>query len=71
MDGGARHDNPLGNHYSRYDRPVRHHLSATLQRIFATKAVSFIDGVLIVGMGITLFAVIESEKHLRLSFRRR
>ncbi len=42
-----------------------------LQRIFDTEAVPFVDGLLIVGVGIVLFAIIESEKQLRFSFHRR
>ncbi|MCF8468885.1 MAG: cation-transporting P-type ATPase [Sneathiella sp.] len=42
-----------------------------LQNVFATEAVPLLDGLLIVGVGIALFAVIETEKQLRLSFRRR
>ncbi|MEM8985238.1 MAG: cation-transporting P-type ATPase [Pseudomonadota bacterium] len=41
-----------------------------LQQIFATTAVPFFDGVLIVGLGATLFAVLELEKQLRLSIKR-
>ena len=37
-----------------------------LQRIFATEPVPLLDGLLIVGVGITLFAVIETEKQIRL-----
>jgi len=37
-----------------------------LQRVFATEPVAFLDGVLITGIGIALFAVIEVEKQLRL-----
>jgi magnesium-transporting ATPase (P-type) len=44
---------------------------APLQKIFATKPVSFLDGILIIGIGIALFAIIETEKQLRLSFKRR
>lgn len=39
-----------------------------LQKIFATEAVPFFDGVLIFGVGVALFAIIETEKQLRLSF---
>ena len=42
-----------------------------LQRIFATEAVPLLDGVLIVGVGVALFAIIEVEKQLRLSLTRR
>jgi magnesium-transporting ATPase (P-type) len=41
-----------------------------LQMVFATESIPFIDGLLIVGVGITLFAIIEIEKQLRLAFRR-
>lgn len=41
-----------------------------LQRVFATEAVAFTDGLLIVGVGVTFFAIIEVEKQLRLSFFR-
>ncbi|MCP5157684.1 MAG: HAD-IC family P-type ATPase [Ectothiorhodospiraceae bacterium] len=37
-----------------------------LQRIFATEPVALLDGVLIVGIGVVLLAVIEVEKQLRL-----
>ncbi len=40
-----------------------------LQTVFATVAVPFWDGVLIVGVGIVLFAIIETEKQLRLRIR--
>jgi len=40
-----------------------------LQAIFATEAVSFLDGLLIVGIGATLFAIIEIEKQIRLRLR--
>lgn len=42
-----------------------------LQTVFATEAVALFDGLLIVGVGIALFAIIETEKQLRLSFARR
>jgi len=41
---------------------------APLQKIFATEAVPFFDGMLIFGVGVALFAIIETEKQLRLSF---
>jgi hypothetical protein len=41
-----------------------------LQQIFATQAVPLFDGLLIVFIGIVFFAIIESEKQLRLAFRR-
>jgi len=37
-----------------------------LQTIFATEAVPFLDGVLMVGIGIALFTIIEIEKQIRL-----
>lgn len=40
-----------------------------LQRAFATEAVPLLDGLLIVGVGAALFAVIETEKQLRLRVR--
>lgn len=40
-----------------------------LQRIFATEAVPLLDGFLILGVGVALFAIIESEKQLRLWLR--
>lgn len=42
-----------------------------LQRIFATEAIPFWYGVLIVGIGVALFAIIETEKQIRLAFRRK
>ena len=42
-----------------------------LQGVFATEAVSVFDGMLIVGVGVALFALLESEKQLRLVFARR
>ncbi len=42
-----------------------------LQKVFKTETVPFIDGLLILGVGITLFALIEVEKQIRLSFRQR
>lgn len=41
-----------------------------LQSVFATRPISLFDGMLIVGVGATLFAVLEVEKQLRLSVRR-
>ena len=40
-----------------------------LQTLFATVAVPFWDGVLIVSVGVVLFAIIETEKQLRLLMR--
>lgn len=41
-----------------------------LQKIFSTVAIPFWYGVLIVSIGAALFAIIETEKQLRLAFRR-
>ncbi|MEX1166292.1 MAG: cation-transporting P-type ATPase [Hydrogenophaga sp.] len=41
-----------------------------LQGIFGTVAVPFWDGVLIVGIGVALFALLESEKQMRLALTR-
>ena len=43
---------------------------APLQEVFATEAVSVFDGMLIVAVGVVLFAIVESEKQIRLLFRR-
>jgi magnesium-transporting ATPase (P-type) len=40
-----------------------------LQRVFGTESVPLFDGVLIIGVGVALFAVIETEKQLRLRMR--
>jgi magnesium-transporting ATPase (P-type) len=42
-----------------------------LQRVFATQSVPLADGLLIVAVGVLLFAIIEVEKQLRLSFVQR
>jgi len=42
-----------------------------LQGIFATQAIDFLDGLIIVMIGVVLFAIIEAEKQLRLRFTRR
>jgi len=42
-----------------------------LQGVFATEGVPLFDGMIIVGVGVILFAIIESEKQLRLIFTRR
>ena len=41
-----------------------------LQAVFATVSIPFLDGLLIVGVGIALFTIIEVEKQMRLAFRR-
>ncbi|HKK05645.1 MAG TPA: cation-transporting P-type ATPase [Gammaproteobacteria bacterium] len=41
-----------------------------LQRIFATEPIPLWDGALVLGIGVTLFAVIETEKQIRLAFAR-
>lgn len=40
-----------------------------LQAVFGTRAVPFLDGLLIVAVGVVFFAIIEVEKQLRLAFR--
>jgi len=37
-----------------------------LQTVFATESIPFLDGLLIVGVGVALFAIIEIEKQVRL-----
>ncbi len=37
-----------------------------LQGIFATESIPFLDGLLVLGIGATLFAIIETEKQIRL-----
>jgi len=41
-----------------------------LQKVFATEPVPLFDGILIVGVGVALFAIIEIEKQIRLSLGR-
>jgi magnesium-transporting ATPase (P-type) len=41
-----------------------------LQAVFATVSIPFLDGLLIVGVGIVMFSIIEIEKQMRLAFRR-
>jgi magnesium-transporting ATPase (P-type) len=38
----------------------------TLQEVFATESVPFLDGLLVVAVGMALFAIIETEKQIRL-----
>lgn len=40
-----------------------------LQAVFSTAAVAFIDGLIVVAIGILLFLIIELEKRLRLSLK--
>ncbi len=42
-----------------------------LQIIFGTQSVPFIDGLLIIGVGVMLFAAVEVEKQFRLAVKRR
>lgn len=42
-----------------------------LQQVFGTRAVPIADGILIVAVGAIFFAIIEVEKQLRLTFRKR
>jgi len=37
-----------------------------LQRVFATEAIPFFDGLLIIGIGVTFFVIIEIEKQIRI-----
>lgn len=41
-----------------------------LQTVFSTVAIPILDGLLIIGIGIALFAIIEIEKQMRLAFKR-
>jgi magnesium-transporting ATPase (P-type) len=41
-----------------------------LQAVFGTQAVPLLDGVLMVAIGVAFFALIETEKQMRLAFRR-
>ncbi len=41
-----------------------------LQAIFGTSSIPFMDGVLIIAIGVALFAIIETEKQVRLAFRK-
>ena len=43
---------------------------APLQEVFATEAVPLLDGMLIIAVGVILFAIVETEKQIRLLFRR-
>ncbi len=40
-----------------------------LQTVFATVSIPLLDGIIIVGIGAALFAIIETEKQIRLAFR--
>jgi integral membrane sensor domain MASE1 len=40
-----------------------------LQTIFATESVPFWDGLLVIAIGVVLFAVVETEKQVRLHLR--
>ncbi|KZL21059.1 putative cation-transporting ATPase F [Pseudovibrio axinellae] len=42
-----------------------------LQGIFETRAIPFFDGLLIIGTGLTLFAIVEIEKQVRLNLKAR
>lgn len=41
-----------------------------LQRLFATEAIPLTDGLIILAIGIVLFAIIETEKRLRMQLQR-
>ncbi|MBK9663895.1 MAG: cation-transporting P-type ATPase [Nitrosomonas sp.] len=40
-----------------------------LQTIFATEALPFLDGLLVIGIGVALFAILETEKQIRLRLK--
>ena len=40
-----------------------------LQTVFGTASIPLLDGVLVFAIGVALFAVIETEKQIRLAFR--
>ncbi|MDO9312681.1 MAG: HAD-IC family P-type ATPase, partial [Nitrosomonas sp.] len=40
-----------------------------LQTIFATEAIPFLDGLLVIGIGVALFAILETEKQIRLRLK--
>lgn len=42
----------------------------SLQKIFATEAIPFWYGVLIIGIGASLFVIVETEKQIRFAFKR-
>lgn len=42
-----------------------------LQNIFSTRSIPFHDGIIVIGVGMALFAVIETEKRIRLAIKRR
>jgi len=42
-----------------------------MQNIFATESVPVIDGFIVIGIGAALFAIIETEKQIRLAFRQK
>ncbi|HQT52509.1 MAG TPA: cation transporting ATPase C-terminal domain-containing protein, partial [Phenylobacterium sp.] len=41
-----------------------------LQAVFATESIPLLDGALIVGVGVALFALLETEKQVRLAIQR-
>ncbi len=41
-----------------------------LQAIFTTESISFLDGALIVGVGVAVFALLKTEKQIRLAIKR-
>ncbi len=41
-----------------------------LQAVFDTRSIPFWDGVLVIAIGVALFAIIETEKQMRLAFHR-
>ena len=41
-----------------------------LQTIFSTESIPFLDGLIIIAVGIALFTIIEAEKQMRLAFQK-
>jgi hypothetical protein len=60
MGRGQGHEGRLDHGGRGHDRPIR---------VFGTEAVPVGDGLPIVGVGVTLFALIETEKQIRLRLR--
>ncbi|MDH5259317.1 MAG: cation transporting ATPase C-terminal domain-containing protein, partial [Gammaproteobacteria bacterium] len=43
---------------------------APFQAVFATESIPFQDGLIVIAIGVALFAIIETEKQIRIAFRR-
>ena len=41
-----------------------------LQTVFSTESIPFLDGLIIIAVGIALFTIIEAEKQMRLAFQK-